>query len=322
MKTKHAPPDFPPPFTGEVLAKRAEGVCAAVLDAGTARLRAAGIESPRLEARLLFAHATGASQEDIIADRVAADGAALTRFGALLQRRTKREPMAYILGAREFWSLPFAVGPGVLIPRPETELLVEEALRRFPERDAAIRVLDLGTGSGCLLLAFLSERPFAQGLGVDISAEALHWAKRNTGDLKMENHAQFLAGDFCAPAGTFDVVFANPPYIKRSDILRLDLDVSGYEPQIALDGGPDGLDRYREIATVLPQRLTPEGRAFVELGRGEAEPVREIFAAQGLRVEGIVNDFQCIPRCLVASAPAKAPHVKRKKQMEKETRSG
>jgi release factor glutamine methyltransferase len=236
-----------------VLAKRAEGAWAPVLNAGTARLRAAGIESPRLETRLLFAHATGASQEDIVAGRIVPDAAALARFEVLLQRRAAREPIAYILGTREFWSLSFAVGPGVLIPRPETELLVEEALRQFPKREAPLRVLDLGTGSGCLLLAFLSERPCAQGLGIDISADALRWAKRNAQDLKMENRAEFLNCDFCDPLdGVFDVVLVNPPYVKQGGIARLDLDVWAYEPQIALDGGPDGLECYRKIAAVLP----------------------------------------------------------------------
>ena len=286
-------------------------------------LRRPASKSPRLEARLLFAHAMGVSQEDIIAGRIVPDAAALVRLDDLLQRRGQHEPIAYILGTREFWSLPFAVGPGVLIPRPETELLVGEALRHFPERDAALRVLDLGTGSGCLLLAFLSERPCAQGLGIDISADALHWAKRNAHNLKMENRTEFLRCDFGAPLfGTFDVVLANPPYIERGDIARLDLDVRAHEPQIALDGGPDGLDCYRKIAAFLPRLLAPKGRALVELGRDEAEPVREIFAGCGLGIEGIVKDLAYIPRCLVASAPAKAPHVKRKKQMEKETRSG
>ncbi len=294
-----------------------------LLDEGTARLRAAGVEAPRLEARLLLAHGLGVSQEDIIAQRAAPDAAGIVRFEEALARRLAREPMAYILGRREFFSLSFAVGPGVLIPRPESEILVEEALRRYPSRDAPLRVLDLGTGSGCLLLAFLSERPRARGVGVDISADAIAWARANAQDLGLNDRAEFLQGDWGARlAGGFDVVLANPPYVKTGDIKGLALDIAHYEPQIALDGGPDGLDCYRSLALVLPRLFSVKGRVFVELGERQAGSVKEIFAAEGLCIEGILNDFAYVPRCLVASAPAQVPHVKRKIDMEKETRSG
>ena len=149
-----------------------------VLDEAALRLRDAGVDSPRSEARLLLAHAMGVSREDVISG-ARPDDAALARFRAAIERRSAREPFAYIVGRREFFSLDFAVGPGVLIPRPESEMLIEEALRRFAHADEALRVLDLGTGSGCLLLAFLAERPHAEGLGVDRSELALGFARRN-----------------------------------------------------------------------------------------------------------------------------------------------
>jgi release factor glutamine methyltransferase len=293
-----------------------------LLDEAAKRLRTAGIDSPRLEARLLLAHALGVSQDNIIAGAHVPNAAELVRFEDALARRIAREPMAYILGRREFWSLSFAIDPAVLIPRPESERLVEEALRLFPDANAPLRVLDLGTGSGCLLLAFLSERPRASGVGVDISAEAIKVATQNARALGMADRAKLFRASWNTLSGRFDVVIANPPYVRSGDIRGLALDIAGYEPQIALDGGLDGLDCYRSIATVVPRLLSPLGRVFVELGEHQARSVSEIFAAEGLAVEGIVNDFAYIPRCLVATAGTKEPRVKQKIHMEKETRSG
>jgi release factor glutamine methyltransferase len=275
-----------------------------------------------MEARLLLAHVCGASVIDIVADRIAPGADALARFEAALARRIGHEPIAYIAGQREFWSLPFAVDKSVLIPRPESEVLIEEALRRFPEREAKLNVLDLGTGSGCLLLAFLSERPQARGLGIDVSADAVAIAECNAHRLGLSARARFLAGDWTEHTGTFDVVLANPPYIKTGDLPSLAPDVVAYEPRIALDGGPDGLNAYRAIAAILPGFLGASSCAFIELGQGQRDSVARIFAAAGLDIEGFVNDLSYIPRCLVAGSGAKAPHVKQKKDMEKETRSG
>jgi len=274
-----------------------------ILDSAALRLRAAGIESPRLEARLLLAHAAGASQVDIVAGREIADTDALARFDRLIERRIAHEPLAYILERREFWSLDFVVGPGLLIPRPESETLVEAALRRFPERDENLKVLDLGTGSGCLLLAFLSERKSAQGLGVDISDAALAWAQRNADNLGFSQRVRLVCGDWGrALSEVFDVVFVNPPYVKSADIAGLAPELAAHEPGIALDGGQDGLDAYRAVASVLLPRLSARGCAFVELGQGQAEAVSEIFAKAGFLVEGTVNDLARIKRCLVMVA--------------------
>jgi release factor glutamine methyltransferase len=274
-----------------------------LLDA-TQRLRAAGVESPRREARLLLAHVLGIRPEEIVSGRFSLQGPQFRgRFEAVLARRAQREPLAYIIGRREFWSLDFEVGPGVLIPRPESEIMVEEALKRFADIDAPLRVLDLGTGSGCLLLAFLSERLRAQGLGVDISEEALAIARRNAARLGLDGRTQFLRNDWTsALSGTWEVIFLNPPYIIEGDLDGLEPEVSRYEPRAALDGGPDGLCAYRRIAGLLRPRLAAEGRVFLEVGQGQAGPVERIFSEKGMDIEGTVYDLAGIPRCLVVIA--------------------
>ena len=275
-----------------------------LLGAAAQRLRAAGVESPRREARLLLAHALGVKPEIIVSGKFSPQGIAFRgRFEAALARRAAREPLAYIIGRREFWSLDFEVGPGVLVPRPESEIMVEEALKRFLHVDSPLRVLDLGTGSGCLLLAFLSERVKAQGLGVDISEEALAIAKRNAAHLGLEGRTRFLRDDWMGTlSGAWDVIFINPPYIVEGDLDGLDPEVSRYEPRAALDGGPDGLCAYRRIAAALRPRLALKGRAFLEVGQGQAGPVERLFAEKGLTVEETVFDLAGIPRCLVVIA--------------------
>jgi len=287
-----------------------------ILDDAAVRLREAGVESPRSEARLLLAHAMGVNQEDIISGAVEPDGAAIARFEAALARRSAREPFAYIVGRREFFSRDFAVGPGVLIPRPESEMLVEEALRRFPSRDEKLRVLDLGTGTGCLLLAFLAERPEAQGLGVDTSEAALAWARRNAERLGLAGRARFLRDNWGESlVARFDVVFVNPPYVKAGDILALAPEIADHEPASALDGGEDGLDAYRCIGPVLARLLSGNGRAFVEIGEGQAEAVSSIFGKAELEVDGTVTDLARIYRCLVMVAVEQQSRAKQKKQL-------
>ena len=299
----------------------ADGI-ATLLTHAASRLRAAGVESPRAEARLLLAHVLGVRQEDIVAGQVPAPTPQiLARFETVLLRRIAREPLAYILESREFWSLDFAVGPGVLVPRPESEILIEEAMRRFPARDAALRVGDLGTGSGCLLLAFLSERPNAEGIGIDISQDALGFAARNAKALGLENRTQFVRGDWAEKLfGAFDAIFINPPYIGKRELDGLEPEIARYEPKIALDGGPDGLDAYRRIAEGLTGYLNPQGLAFFEIGQDQAESVGAILAEKGLTTDGTVCDLAGIPRCLVAGVvPSK---ITPKKELALETRSG
>jgi release factor glutamine methyltransferase len=273
----------------------------ALLTAASERLRLAGVESPRREARLLLAYALGVRQEDLVSKQIAQPGAdALVRFETALARRVAREPLAYILGLREFWSLDFAVGPDVLVPRPESEVLIEEALRRFPVRDAPLRVLDLGTGSACLLLAFLSERPRAQGVGADISQAALAVAAQNAAALGLEKRTRFVRSNWTKKiSGAFDAIFINPPYIADGELSRLEPEVARYEPRSALEGGADGLAAYRAIAGSLRRHLSPEGLVFLEIGEGQAQSVAELLAQTRLSIDGTVYDLAGIPRCLV-----------------------
>jgi release factor glutamine methyltransferase len=248
---------------------------AETLRAGASRLNQAGIDNPRLESRLLLAHALGCQPEDLIRDL--SGTAAESNFTDLITRRALREPLAYILGRREFWSLPFRVSPATLIPRPESETVVEVALSLVR---GSSRVLDLGTGTGCLLLAFLHERSGAFGIGVDRSEAAAHLASRNAIDLGLAGRSAFLCGDWANPIeGRFDLVLSNPPYVETPALATLMPDVAAYEPRGALDGGTCGLTAYRAIIAALPRLLRPSGVAVLELGIGQFDAVAEIGTA-------------------------------------------
>jgi release factor glutamine methyltransferase len=220
----------------------------------------------------------------------------IERFESYLARRIAREPVAYITGAKEFWSLDFEVGPGVLIPRPQTETLIEQMLAKFPDRAAPLEILDLGTGTGCLLVAALHEYPRARGAGVDSSVEALAWTGRNIRKHGLGERAVQVKGDFARIAGEHDVILCNPPYITTADIAALAPEVRLYEPHPALDGGPDGLDAYRALGRVLRRLLKPGGMAFLEIGAGQSEAVGALL---GLKIIGIVPDLAGIPRCVI-----------------------
>ncbi len=244
-------------------------------------LAAAGVEQPRREARLLLGYATGL------------DGAALLRhlhaempapwFDQMVARRAAREPMALILGWQPFWTLELAVSADTLIPRADSETLIEAAMAAFPKRQVR-RVLDLGTGTGCLLLAALTEFPRASGIGVDRSAAAAALARGNAARLGLAARTAFLCGDWAASLqGRFDLVLSNPPYIETSVIPCLMPEVAWYEPGLALDGGADGLAAYHAVIAALPALLAPGGLAVLELGIGQAEAVAALAAEAGLR---------------------------------------
>ncbi|HEX4533001.1 MAG TPA: peptide chain release factor N(5)-glutamine methyltransferase [Rhizomicrobium sp.] len=272
---------------------------------GARRLSAAGIESARIEARVLLAAATGMSADEVATSSRKLAPAQLAQFESFIARRQTREPSAYITGMREFWSLPFAVGPGVLIPRPETETLVEEALRTFPDRSAPLRMLDLGTGSGCILISALTEFPNAGGVGLDRSEIALGFAARNAERRGVSARTELRLSDWSGEIdGRFDAIFSNPPYIAAGDIPRLDADVAAYEPHGALDGGADGLEAYRTLGPRIRSALNPDGWAFVELGAGQAAAVKTIFESSGLEVGRIAPDLSGIERCIAATRRA------------------
>jgi release factor glutamine methyltransferase len=264
-------------------------------------LRAAAIEAPRQEARLLLAHAMGCRQEDLLrAPRAPVPPEAQAVFRAVLAGRARRQPMAHLLGHAGFWTLDLLSTPATLIPRADTESLVEAALEAFPDRAAVRRVLDLGTGTGALLLAALSEFPGAFGVGVDRSPDAAALAWANAARNGLQDRASILAGDWAsALAGQFDLILSNPPYIESAAIPGLMPEVALHEPALALDGGPDGLDAYRALAAALPGLLAEGGRAVLELGQGQALAVEGLMRAAGLATLGCRPDLGGISRALV-----------------------
>jgi release factor glutamine methyltransferase len=281
---------------------------AALADA-RARLAAAGLDNAALDARLLLAAATGRETARLIADsREPLGEAAMSRFAAMLERRLKREPVARIVGEKEFWGLPIGVNAATLVPRPETEILVEAALDAIRDFHPAqpIHICDLGTGSGAILLALLSELPRARGTATDICAEALAQARRNAERLGLADRIRFELSDFCdGPAGPFELVVSNPPYVRRQDIAGLASEVRRFDPTTALDGGADGLDAYRVIARRLPQLLSAAGVAVLEVGAGQAEAVAALLEAQGLETGDLRRDLAGIPRAVVVRRQAR-----------------
>ncbi|HEX4272464.1 MAG TPA: peptide chain release factor N(5)-glutamine methyltransferase [Rhizomicrobium sp.] len=264
------------------------------LDEATRALADAGIDNPRSEARLLFAHALGISRDQTLT--ATATPEQTTHFASLVARRAAHEPFAYITGRKEFWSLEFEVGPGVLVPRPDTETLIEEALRLVADRNAPLRIADLGTGSGAILIAALKEFPGATGIGFESSPEALPYACANAARL-IGPRAEIRAADWNQAAGPFDLVFSNPPYIPSMEIESLALDVAGFEPRAALDGGDDGLSAYRSLAELLPGILKPGGHALLEIGFGQAGTIEKLFP--NLEISRISSDLSGVPRCVI-----------------------
>ena len=292
-------------MSGGACAADPAGTVGAFLCRAGQHLRAAAIEAPRLEARLLLSCAMECRTEDLLRDpRAPVPPEAARRFGALLRRRLERKPLAHLLGAAEFWSLPFAVSPATLIPRPDSETLIEAALAAFPQREAVRRVLDLGTGTGCLLLAALSEFPGAAGVGVDSVPEAAALARRNAAALEFGSRAGFVAGSWgAALAGRgFDLVLSNPPYIETGEIPGLAPEVARHEPRSALDGGADGLDAYRALLPEIRRLLVPGGRAVVELGQGHRVAVEALARESGLRPLGCRADLGGVDWALVLAS--------------------
>lgn len=264
-------------------------------------LAAAGIEDPRREARLLLALVTGEEPARLALEphrRI--DEAAERAFGKFLARRANHEPCSRLAGEREFWSLGFAIDPAVLDPRPDSETLVDAALARMPEIDGDYRVLDFGTGSGCLLLAVLSERKRSWGLGVDFSAGALAVARKNAIRHGLDARAGLVRADWGAGlAGTFDIILCNPPYVAVADWAALAPEVADHDPRMALAGGEDGLAGYRAVAPHMARLLARNGAALVECGAGQIGDVNEIFKAEGLGSEAVVTDLAGVFRCAV-----------------------
>jgi release factor glutamine methyltransferase len=261
-------------------------------------LREARIAAPELDARLLLCHAAGLTHEAYVAginETLAPDAAA--RFGGYVARRLAGEPVSRIIGIREFYGRPFRIDSSTLDPRPDTETLIEAALA-LARHEGPLRLLDLGTGTGCILITLLAELPRATGIGIDKSLPALELARANAASLGVGDRALFMAGDWLeAVRGTFDLVVANPPYLSAADMAGLSNEVGAHDPRDALDGGPDGLSAYRRIAPRLGKVLRPGGIALFEIGHTQAEAVFSLLAKEGLILEqGPWRDLAGRPR--------------------------
>jgi release factor glutamine methyltransferase len=254
-------------------------------------------DTPRLDAELLMSHALGTEREAMLLSRL--DDAAPAAFDVLVERRKAGEPVAYITGRRAFWTIEVEVGPGALIPRPDSETLLEAAVERFGEAGPAT-ILDLGTGPGSLLLAALDQWPRARGLGVDRSEEALAMARRNAERLGVGGRAEFRLGDWAEGLDRrFDLILCNPPYVETG--AELPRDVSEWEPHEALFAGADGLDDYRRLAPEIPRLLAPGGIACIEIGAMQEAAVTALFLGRNLAVR-TRRDLAGHPRCLIVSA--------------------
>lgn len=265
---------------------------------GAQRLAAAGVPEPRREARLLLAYALGIEPVAVTGypERPVADGGA---YEQLVARRANREPLSHLTGRREFWSLDFEVTPATLDPRPDSETVVETALAAFPDPGARLDILDFGTGTGCLLLAILHERPAATGLGVDIESDAVAVARRNADRLGLADRARFAAGEWGAGLdGPFDLIVSNPPYIAEADIDGLQPEIARFESRRALDGGADGLAAYRALAPDVARLLSPGGIAVIEFGAGQGGAVARILEDAGLDPVGFAADLAGHDRCI------------------------
>ena len=268
-----------------------------------ARLEAAGLGGPVIDARLLVEAAAGATRADIVGDPyrqlTAEQEATLADY---LNRRENREPVSHILGRKGFWKIMLSVTRDVLTPRPDTETIMDAVLPAFPA-DMAFNVLDLGVGSGAILLAILAERPAAKGLGIDVSEEALAVARENAANLGLAGRLALLRGDWTAGLGdeSFDLVVSNPPYIATDVIETLEPEVRDHEPRLALDGGPDGLDHYRILAPEILRVLKPGGMFAVEIGFDQKQAVEDLFRAAGARGVRTIRDLSTRDRVVTGT---------------------
>jgi release factor glutamine methyltransferase len=276
--------------------------------AWAARFRANGIDTPELDARLLVGHALSLDHARLAASDLRLLGTDETNaIAALAERRLAHEPVARIIGFKEFWSLQFRIDAATLVPRPETETVVEAALAAIESgraRSRDLRILDIGTGSGAILLALLTELPNAFGVGSDVSLSALAVSRDNASRFGLSRAAFVACNMTAALCGPFDLIVSNPPYIASGDIATLRPEVRLFDPRLALDGGADGLDGYRAIVASAPSLLKPGGFLIVELGAGQAEKVAALFASGGLAPAPPRPDLSGLPRALVGKKPA------------------
>ena len=267
-----------------------------------ARLESAGLAGPVIDARLLVEAAAEATRADIVTDPYRA----LTpeqeeRLADYLARRERRQPVSHILGRKGFWKIMLSVTPDVLTPRPDTEVIVDYVLKKFPDEAASFQILDLGVGSGAIVLSILAERPRAKGLATDISDEALAVARENAANLGLANQIAFARGNWTEGLAdaSFDVVVSNPPYIASEVIETLEPEVKDHEPRVALDGGTDGLDAYRHLAPEILRVLKPGGLFAVEIGYDQKDAVEALFNEVGAGDVWTIKDLSTNDRVVV-----------------------
>ena len=267
------------------------------------RLKNVQIDQPAIDARLLLEVAADVTRTDIITDpyRVLTD-AQMATLDDFLNRRARREPVSHIIGRKGFWKILLQVNKNVLTPRPETEVIVDEVLKAFPEQ-MSFNMLDLGVGSGTILLAVLAERPAAKGLGIDVSEEALAVARENAANLDLAGRVALLRGDWTNGLGddSFDLVVSNPPYIATHVIETLEPEIRDHEPRLALDGGPDGLDAYRFLAGEILRVLKPGAMFAVEIGYDQSEAVEALFREAGAQNVRTIKDLSVNDRVVTGS---------------------
>ncbi|WP_265528086.1 peptide chain release factor N(5)-glutamine methyltransferase [Sphingomicrobium marinum] len=265
------------------------------LDRATNELKSVS-DTPRLDAELLLAAAFGIGRDRLLLDPP--QGKAPPAFEEMVKRRVNGEPIAYITGQRAFWTIDLEVGPGVLIPRPDSETLIEAAVEHFGTERAPARVLDLGTGPGTLLLAALDQWPDATGIGVDVSETALDYARRNAKRIGIDGRAQWRTGDWAdGVEGRFDLILCNPPYVADDDS-ELDEDVRKFEPAEALFAGADGLDQYRRLIPQLPPLLADGGLCAIEIGHRQGRDVAKLLQAEG-QITELRHDLGGRPRAVL-----------------------
>jgi release factor glutamine methyltransferase len=271
------------------------------LQAAVGRLYAAGIDTARLDARLLLGDVLQLEAADLVAHPERPLAAPESeRFRDLIERRCRHQPVSQLLARREFWGLTFRITADTLIPRPETEIIVQQALAGIADRGQPLRLLDLGTGTGCLLLTLLHELPQATGLAIDRSPGALAVARANAEALELAERAEFRLGNWTEGlTESFDLIVSNPPYITTPEMEQLAPEVARHEPHLALHGGWDGLDCYRAIARGLEGRLRPAGRLLLEIGAAQSDSVAAVFADAGFTCTARHDDLAGLPRCLV-----------------------
>ncbi len=268
---------------------------------GTEELKLKKIVSSRLDAEILLSKTLNREREDILINlNQKVCETHLFKYKKLIKRRSRNEPIAYILQEKEFWSKSFFVGPGTLIPRPETELMIEKLVTIFKEKK--ISVLDLGTGSGCILISLLSELSGSKGTGIDISKEALLVAKINVDKHKMQNNVKLLKKSINSEfKHKFDLVVSNPPYIRSNDIQSLSDDIKKYEPRIALDGGNDGLDLIKKVIYKTQYILKVNGMLALEIGNRQFKKVSKILVSKNFKIEHIIKDYKENVRCIIST---------------------